>query len=64
MAQRDAQELAQMKNVRLVIGSARRSEVVSLYERACAGSEPVIAVATQRTMLLLLLLLLSRFSCV
>ena len=45
LAQRDAQALLAMDNVRLVIGVQRRSEVVELLERALAQDEPIDAVA-------------------
>ena len=40
LAQRDAEKILAMDNVRLVIGVQRRSEVVELYEEAlCTGSD-------------------------
>ena len=44
LAQREGEQLANMDNVRLVIGSARRNEVVSLYEEAISRGEPLVAV--------------------
>lgn len=43
LAQKDAARVA-IEGVRLVVGSARRSEVVSLYEQAAAKDECLIAV--------------------
>ena len=45
LAQREAQTLLQMDNVRLVIGVQRRGEVVSLYEQALSSGQPINAVA-------------------
>ncbi len=45
LAQREAQALLQMDNVRLVIGVQRRGEVVSLYEQALSSGQPINAVA-------------------
>ena len=43
LAQRDAARVT-LPGVRLVIGTQRRSEVVSLYEAACAQDAPIVAV--------------------
>jgi len=45
LAQREAEKIAQMDNVRLVIGVQRRSEVVELLERAVAEGRAYNAVA-------------------
>ena len=45
LAQRDAETLLGMDNVRLVIGVQRRSEVVALYEQALATGEKINAVS-------------------
>ena len=45
LAQREAEEIAQMDNVRLVIGVQRRAEVVELLERAVVDGKAYNAVA-------------------
>ena len=45
LAQREAEKILPMDNVRLVIGVQRRAEVVALYEEACRTGEPINAVA-------------------
>ncbi len=45
LAQREAETLARMENVRLVIGVQRRAEAVALLERALATGETINAVA-------------------
>ena len=45
LAQREAEKIAQMDNVRLVIGVQRRAEVVQLLERAVAEGKAYNAVA-------------------
>ena len=44
LAQREAESLIRMDNVKLVVGVQRRSEVVQLLEQALAGDAPVSAV--------------------
>ena len=44
LAQREADSLIRMDNVRLVIGVQNRAKVVELYERAVSSGEPVNAV--------------------
>ena len=43
LAQRDAARVT-LPGVRLVIGTQRRGEVVTLYEVACAQDQPLVAV--------------------
>ena len=45
LAQREAEALLAMDNVRLVVGVQRRAEVVTLLERALTQAEPINAVA-------------------
>ncbi|MBO4299426.1 MAG: tRNA (N(6)-L-threonylcarbamoyladenosine(37)-C(2))-methylthiotransferase MtaB, partial [Clostridia bacterium] len=47
LAQRDAARVS-LPGVRLVIGTQRRGEVVTLYERAIAQEEPLVAVGALR----------------
>ncbi|MBO4885271.1 MAG: MiaB/RimO family radical SAM methylthiotransferase, partial [Clostridia bacterium] len=47
LAQRDAARVS-LPGVRLVIGTQRRGEVVTLYERALAQKEPLVAVGALR----------------
>ena len=48
LAQKDAQRVA-IEGVRLIIGSARRGEVVSLYEQAVTAQEQLIAVQSLKS---------------
>ena len=45
LAQREAEKILAMDNVRLVIGVQRRAEVVELYEEACRTGENINAVS-------------------
>ena len=48
LAQREAEKILAMDNVRLVIGVQRRAEVVELYEEACRTGENINAVSGLR----------------
>ena len=48
LAQREAEDILAMDNVRLVLGVQRRGEVVELLEQALSQAEPVSAVAPLR----------------